>query len=85
LKRASSDKFGQIIDFAVAVLNLYEQLEYADYDPVHTFERWKVDRSILDARTAIQYFDNASAEQRGAFLALLLLKLGKREKDDETP
>jgi hypothetical protein len=78
------DKFGQIIDFAVAVLNLYEQREYADYDPVHTFDQSKVDRLISNARTAIQHFDNASVEQRGAFVALLLLKLGKREKDLET-
>jgi uncharacterized protein (UPF0332 family) len=78
------DKFGQIINFAGLLLNLYEQREYADYDPVHTFNHRKVQASVSDARTAIQYFKDASAEQRGAFLALWLLKLGKRERDDGT-
>jgi hypothetical protein len=78
-----ADKFGQIINFAGLLLNLYEQREYADYDPVHTFNHGKVQASVSDARTAIQYFDDTSAEQRGAFLALLLLKLGKRERDDK--
>jgi hypothetical protein len=78
------DKFGQIINFAGLVLNLYEQREYADYDPVHTFNHGKVHASVSDARSAIQFFETASAEQRGAFLALLLLKLGKRERDHET-
>jgi hypothetical protein len=32
------DKFGQIIVFAWLVLNLYEQREYADSDPVYTFD-----------------------------------------------
>jgi uncharacterized protein (UPF0332 family) len=78
-----SDKFGQIIVFARLTLNLYEQREYADYDPVHTFDHENVRGTVADARTAIQYFNDASAEQRGAFVALLLLKLGKRERDDE--
>jgi hypothetical protein len=77
------DKFGQIINFAGLVLNLYEQREYADYDPVRTFDQRRVQVSVSDARTAIRYFEGASAEQRGAFLALLLLKLGKRDRDDE--
>ena len=77
------DKFGQIIVFAELALNLYDQREYADYDPVRTFNHNKVYRTVSDARTAIQHFDGASAEQRGAFLALLLLKLGKRDKDHE--
>jgi hypothetical protein len=78
-----ADEFGQIIVFARLVLNLYEQREHADYDPVYAFDDEKGHRAVSDARNAIQYFDDASAEQRGAFLALLLLKLGKRERGDE--
>jgi hypothetical protein len=77
------DKFGQVIVFARLILNLYERREQADYDPVYTFDDETGRRAVSDARTAIQYFDNASAEQRGAFLALLLLKLGKRDRDDD--
>jgi hypothetical protein len=77
------DKFGEIVDFAGLVLNRYEQREHADYDPVYTFDDEKGQRTVSNARTAIQHFDNASAEQRGAFVALLLLKLGKRDRDGE--
>ena len=78
------DKFGQIVVFAGLVLNLYGQRERADYDPVYAFDPETVRHTVSNARTAIRYFDDASAEQRGAFLALLLLKLGKREREGET-
>jgi hypothetical protein len=32
------DTFGQIINFAGLILNLYDQREHADYDPVYVFD-----------------------------------------------
>jgi hypothetical protein len=65
--------FGKIIEFAQLFLNLQDQREYADYDPVRPFEKLaEVTQMISTARTAIHYLQGATEEQRGAFLALVL-------------
>jgi hypothetical protein len=80
MRYAPAGDFGPIVNFAPLALNLQDQREYADYDPVHSFNHTEVQQVVSNARTAVQYFQAATPEQRGAFLSLLLIKPGKRDK-----
>jgi hypothetical protein len=66
--------FGPIIEFSRLTATLYEQRIWADYNPMHSFNLSGTRVAVSDAREAVKYFKAATAEQRGGFLALLLIK-----------
>jgi len=73
---APNGGFGQIIIFATLTLNLQDQRKYADYNPVRPFlSPTAAAEAVTNARDAVKYFEEARPEQRGAFIALLAMKL----------
>jgi uncharacterized protein (UPF0332 family) len=69
-----SDGFGLVAKFARIAANLYEQRNSADYDPAVTFTPDAAKLSIDQARQAIRWFQQGTAEQQETFLTLLLYK-----------
>lgn len=66
--------FGDIADFAKLALILYEQRIQADYDLLRHFTVRKAQLVVIEARNAMRKFEAATAEQREAFLTLLLFE-----------
>jgi hypothetical protein len=66
--------FGSIADFARITLNLYELRILADYDPSRLFTPNEVRLAVSDAREAIKWFQQGTAEQQQTFLTMLLFK-----------
>jgi uncharacterized protein (UPF0332 family) len=66
--------FGKIADFARVAGNLHELRNLADYEPAHDFTAEEAELAISDARQAVKWFQESTAEQQEAFLALLLFK-----------
>src|SRR5271169_896377 len=62
--------FGRIADFARVAGNLYELRELADYDPSRDYTPEEAKLAISEARQAIKWFQEGTAEQREAFLTL---------------
>lgn len=71
---APAHGFGEIADFARLAGNLVELRNLSDYDPSQEFTLDAVRTAIGEARKAIQHFQAADAEQREAFLILLLFR-----------
>jgi hypothetical protein len=57
-----------------AAVNVQEERNWADYDPMKLFTDARAKQAISDARNAIGLFEDATAEQRAACLMLLLFK-----------
>ena len=74
LPLAPADGFGRLADFARIVGNLYELRNLADYDPSRDFTADEARVAISDAREAIKWFQQGTAEQRETFLISLLFK-----------
>ena len=66
--------FGSIADFARITLNLYELRILADYDPSRLFTPNEARLAVSDAREAIKWFQQGTAEQQQTFLTMLLFK-----------
>ena len=66
--------FGRIADFARNAGNLYELRNLADYDPSHDFAAEEARTAISNARQAVEWFQQGTADQQAAFLTLLLFK-----------
>lgn len=62
----------EVKSFAGSVIELQEKRHSADYDPSATFNVRRTALMLDEARQAIGRFANASADQRRAFLLLLL-------------
>jgi hypothetical protein len=71
---APTGDFGQIVDFAGLVYQLYEQRILADYVPVLTFDIVNSRVIVGYGREAVKFFNTATPEQRAAFVALLVIK-----------
>ena len=69
-----SGDFGTIAQFARVVGYLYELRNLADYDPSRDFTPDEARVAISEARQAIKWFQEGTAEQRQAFLILLLFR-----------
>jgi hypothetical protein len=69
-----SGGFWTIAGFAEVAANLYELRILADYDPSRNFTSNEVMIAISQAREAIKWFQQGTAEQRVTFLTLLLFK-----------
>ena len=72
LPYAPDGSFGEVADFARLAGNLVELRNFADYDPSRDSTLDDVRTAISEARQAVEKFLKASAEQRKAFLTLLL-------------
>jgi hypothetical protein len=68
-------------EFAAAICELQEKRHEADYDPHVRMKRSDVPAVVSTARAALAKYKSASADQRRAFLLLLLLKARPRDKD----
>jgi hypothetical protein len=66
--------FGTIAQFARIAGYLYELRNLADYDPSRDFTPDEARVAISEARHAIKWFQQGSAEQQQAFLTLLLFR-----------
>jgi uncharacterized protein (UPF0332 family) len=66
--------FGKVAVFARLAVNLQQERHYADYQPTARFDDARATQAVSDARVAIKAFEDATAEQREAFLTLLLFK-----------
>jgi uncharacterized protein (UPF0332 family) len=71
---APAGGFGLAADFIRAAVNVQEERNWADYDPMKLFTNARARQAISDARNAIKFFEDATAEQRAACLMLLLFK-----------
>jgi hypothetical protein len=60
--------------FATAFVDLQEKRHAADYDPSLTVTRSEVRATVASSQTAFARFESAPAEQREAFLSLLLFQ-----------
>ena len=69
-----SGGYGPVAQFARVTVNLYELRIQADYDPLGNFTANEASVAISEARKAVEYFQQGTAEQQEMFLALLLLK-----------
>jgi hypothetical protein len=74
LSLVPSDGFGTIAQFARIAGYLYELRNLADYDPSRDFTPDEARVAISDARQAIKWFQQRTAEQQQAFLTLLLFR-----------
>ena len=76
--KPSSDteaRFGRMIDFVNIANTLQEHRHFADYEPpAKTYTAEQANIYISNARQAISWFWESTAEQRRAFLLLLLFK-----------
>jgi uncharacterized protein (UPF0332 family) len=68
------DGFGPVAQFAGITLNLHELRNRADYDPSIELKLDEARISVSDARLAVNWFRQGSAEQQWAFLMMLLFK-----------
>jgi hypothetical protein len=66
--------FGPIMGFAALTAELYEQRILADYNPIHPFNVNTSRVTVSRGPEAAKYFEAATPEQCGGFLALLLIK-----------
>jgi hypothetical protein len=66
--------FGKVAVFARLAANLQLERHYADYHPTEYFDDARALQAVLAAQEAINTFEAATAEQRDAFLMLLLFK-----------
>ena len=70
---APSNGFGSnVAAFAVAVLDLQQKRNAADYDPMIRVRMSDAILAISTARAALQRFNRASSRRRNAFLSLLM-------------
>jgi hypothetical protein len=60
--------------FATAVVDLQEKRHAADYDPSLNVTRSEVRATVAASQTAFAHFESAPAEERVAFLSLLLFQ-----------
>jgi hypothetical protein len=66
--------FGKVAVFARLAVNLQRERHYADYHPTEHFDDARALQAVSNAQEAIKAFETATAEQRDAFLTLLLFK-----------
>lgn len=66
--------FGKMAVFVRLVVNLQHERHYADYHPSARFDEARATQALTAARVAIKAFEDSTAEQREAFLTLLLFK-----------
>jgi hypothetical protein len=66
--------FGRVADFARITFNLHELRNRADYDPSIEFTLDEARVAVSEAEQAVKWFGEGSAEQRQAFLTMLLFK-----------
>jgi hypothetical protein len=61
--------------FASALLSLQQKRLEADYNPLESIPRSDAKLAMKTARSALAHWNNASADQREAFLCLLLFRV----------
>jgi uncharacterized protein (UPF0332 family) len=66
--------FGKMSAFVRLTVNLQQERHYADYHPTIRFDEPRARQAVSTARIAIKAFEDSTAEQREAFLTLLLFK-----------